>query len=122
MTRHHLESNQQPATCSPRRSLPARRKTFALSIGLIAVVATFSITNTFITQFLPELLSSLGHTPTVVFLASSIAAGIVSGVAYLLSNTLEQARRRSSRPVWTPYGIRNTPNARRCRSYSITGR
>jgi len=120
MISHQLHPKLLPIHTTPRRRYSSGSKTLAVSIGLVTIIALFSLTNAFLIQQLPKFLFLQGLNSTTSFFVSSTLAGICSGLLYLTSNLLEQSRRAKIRNFSAPFIVKNTSNARRCRQLSLS--
>lgn len=121
MSPHENHPRTRKETTS-RRSNSSRNRKVLLAVALVAVVTMFYSAAGTINALLPELLALHGYSQTATFITTTISAGLIAGMSTLFAGIVDRARREPKRALWTPYGIRGTANARKCRSYSITAK
>ena len=105
-----------------RRNRNARIKKVLLAGALVALITAFYTASNGINVILPEILATRGYSESATFLTTTLTAGMVAGLSTLFAGIVDRSRRERKGPAWSPYGIRGTANARRCKSYSITSR
>jgi len=119
MSQNNPKLEVSRSTSSSRRQRSRRTvKTSFLSVALVLTATTFYSIITTLSNSLPDLMTTVGMNDGAGFIASTITVGFVTGVYQLTAYFIERTLRTSTRPVWTPYGIRGTANARRCKQYS----
>lgn len=119
MSQNNPKQEVTGLTTSSRRQRSRRTvKTTFLSVALVLTVTTFYSIITTLTNSLPDFMTTLGMKDGSGFIASTITVGFVTGVYQLVAFFIERTMRTNTRPVWSPYGIRGTKNARRCKRYS----
>jgi len=114
----HKKSSVSPVA-KHRRNTKTKLKKVLLAGGLVALVTAFYTASTGINTILPEMLALRGYSENASFLATTLSAGMVAGLTTLFTGIVDRSRRERKGPVWSPYGIRGTANARRCKSYSV---
>jgi hypothetical protein len=115
----HKNSERRRGT-SHGRNKKARIKKVLLAGALVALITAFYTASNSINVILPEILATRGYSESANFLTTTITAGMIAGFSTLFAGIVDRSRRGRKGPVWSPYGIRGTANARRCKSYSIT--
>jgi hypothetical protein len=115
----HKNSDRRHET-SHRRNRKARIKKVLLAGALVALITAFYTASNSINVILPDVLATRGYSDSATFLATTLTSGMIAGFSTLFAGIVDRSRRGRKGPVWSPYGIRGTANARRCKSYSIT--
>jgi hypothetical protein len=114
----HQNSERRRGT-THRRNREATIKKIVLAGALVALITAFYTASNSVNVILPEILAIRGYSESATFLTTTLSAGMIAGFSTLFAGIVDRSRRGRKGPVWTPYGIRGTANARSCKSFSI---
>ena len=114
------QNTERRRTTNNRGNRKATIKKIMLAIALVALITAFYAAGNSVNVILPELLITRGYSESATFLTTTLTAGIIAGLSNLFAGIVDRSRRGRKGPIWTPYGIRGTANARRCKSFSIS--
>ena len=120
MTMSTQQNTERRRTTNNRGNRKATIKKIMLAIALVALITAFYAAGNSVNVILPELLITRGYSESATFLTTTLTAGIIAGLSNLFAGFVDRSRRGRKGPIWTPYGIRGTANARRCKSFSIS--